>query len=85
MGAGLPPDRFWDITPRLCVAEMEAARDRLQRDRDDRIELAWMVAALGRADRLPSLESLLDRQVTAKPQTVEEQEAMLRILANVWG
>lgn len=49
------------ITPRLLLAEIDAAQERA-RDRDDvAITAAWITAALTRAKKLPKLKKLLER------------------------
>ncbi|ABN75748.1 hypothetical protein [Cereibacter sphaeroides] len=41
---------------------MLGARTRLEREREDRIEAAWMIAGLSRVAKLPRLERLLGRE-----------------------
>lgn len=52
MAAGLDPARFWKITPRLALAEMEAAEEGQRR-------VAWLGAALVRAGRLPEADEFV--------------------------
>lgn len=49
---GLPPDRFWDITLRLALLEIDAAEARLRRDR----EMVWWGAMLPHLKERPTLE-----------------------------
>lgn len=44
IGAGLPPERFWTLTPRLYLIEMQGAAERMRRERGQ----AWDSAMLGR-------------------------------------
>lgn len=44
IGAGLPPERFWQLTPRLYLIEMQGAAERMRRER----ALAWDAAVIGR-------------------------------------
>jgi hypothetical protein len=44
IAAGLPPERFWTLTPRLYLIEMAGAAERMRRER----ALAWDVAVIGR-------------------------------------
>jgi hypothetical protein len=44
IAAGLPPDRFWILTPRLYLIEMSGAGERQRRQR----ALAWDAALIGR-------------------------------------
>jgi len=85
VGAGLPPGRFWKISLRLCLAEIFGARERLEREKQDRIELAWMTANLTRADKLPSLKSLLNSKPVAERQSPVVLQAMFDTLAAAWA
>jgi hypothetical protein len=44
IAAGLPPDRFWQITPRLYLIEMEGASRKMSYDRG----IAWDTAVMAR-------------------------------------
>lgn len=57
--AGVPTLEFWDLTPRETVQAIEAAAWRLEEEQRGRLWLAWHVAALSRARRLPSLAQIL--------------------------
>ena len=85
IGAGLPPERFWDITPRLYITEMQGARKLLERQQSERIETAWITAALTRAKKMPPLDRMLRRKAKAKPQSPEQQQVMCEVLAAAWG
>lgn len=50
--AGLPPDRFWELTPRLYSTEMKAAA----RKRGWERTLTWEGAMLQRMEKPPGLE-----------------------------
>ena len=50
---------FWALTPRELAATFEAALWRQEQERRRDTVLAWQMAALSRAKRLPSLKSLL--------------------------
>jgi hypothetical protein len=69
---------------RTLCREFVAAHDRLI-DRHHRdVELAWMVARLTRAQTIPALHTLLVRQ-PQRPQTVDEQRQVLRMLSAQYG
>jgi hypothetical protein len=84
VGAGLPPARFWDVTPRLCIAEMEGASERLKREARAQTGLAWMIATFTRAKKLPSLDALLGDHAEPSQQTAPEQQAFFDALAASW-
>lgn len=44
IAAGLPPERFWTLTPRLYLIEMAGAAERHRRERG----LGWDLAVIGR-------------------------------------
>lgn len=55
IGAGLDPARFWDVTPRLALIEMNGAELRHRRDRAN----VWLGAAMSRAEKLPTFEKFV--------------------------
>lgn len=86
IGAGLPPDRFWEITPRLYLMELDGARIRLDREAQGRIEAAWLGAALSRAKKMPSLASLTaDKTKTEAALPWEAQLARWEAFAHLRG
>jgi hypothetical protein len=86
VAAGLPPERFWTLTPRLYMIEMRGAADRLERQRRERIEDAWLVATLGRAKRIPSLDRLLAPvPKRGRKMSTEEKQAMFDAMAAKFG
>lgn len=52
VAAGLPPERFWTLSPRLFATELAGAEARLRRERG----LAWDNAMLVRTEKPPSFE-----------------------------
>ncbi|WP_222509202.1 hypothetical protein [Leisingera daeponensis] len=67
------------------VARLEGARRRLSAEQDGRAWLAWHVAALSRAQKLPDLGSMFAQQEKQGPQTAAEQEISLDQLFLAWG
>lgn len=67
---GYDPGAFWSLTPRLYLIHMKAARARLVRERTDRLEAAWLVAALQRQNKLPPLASLISPPPKLTPRQV---------------
>jgi hypothetical protein len=67
------------------VARLEGARRRLSSEQDGRAWLAWHVAALTRAQKLPDLGSMFSHQQKQGPQSAEEQEISLDQLFLAWG
>ncbi len=55
VAAGLPPERFWTITPRLYVTEMNGALARIRRERG----LVWESAFLPWQKKAPSLSEFI--------------------------
>lgn len=53
IGAGLPPERFWQITPRLFMTEMKGAAIRMAHERG----LAWDMAVMSRDGAKPPKRS----------------------------
>lgn len=85
--AGISVREFWDLTPRelrqvIRVADEERADEiRYEFDRD--VRLAWQVANLTRAKRLPSLKSLFVKHEPQKPLTKEQRAERERELAEL--
>lgn len=78
LAAGLDEALFWRCTPKQIAVHFEAAGMRNRRDHDGRAWLAWHVAALSRARKLPRLDALLARTGARRRQTWEEQLAMMQ-------
>lgn len=57
---GIDTLRFWDLTPKEVIAEMEAKSWKEDADRKNSIANAWLTAALVRSKRLPPLSKLLN-------------------------
>jgi hypothetical protein len=60
MAAGLDPARFWEITPRLYVAEMQGAAERA---RHERASVYWG-AILPHMKKPPSFKEFVDGKST---------------------
>ncbi len=58
--AGVSLSVFWDLTPRETVQTIEAVNWRLEQDQRARAWLAWHVAALSRAKRMPLLSRMVN-------------------------
>jgi len=56
---GLSVSEFWSLTPRETALVFEAATWRYEREHHQRAWLAWHMAALSRAKRLPSLKRFM--------------------------
>jgi hypothetical protein len=76
--AGQSPDTFWRRTLREIRAVLEGVGNRMRREHDERMSLAWHVAALTRATKMPKLrELMIGPQREARPQTMDEQKAAI--------
>lgn len=84
-GAGFDPGAFWGLTPKLYVAHMRGAGDRVESSVKAGIQAAWINAVLSRAKTIPPLEKLLDGKAAVKHQTKEELQAMFDVVTAVWG
>ena len=73
MAAGLDPDAFWRLTPRLYLTHMEGAHKRMEREARDMAWAVWHVAALGRAKKLPRLNQFIPAEKNAAPKPVTWQ------------
>lgn len=87
MSAGFDPARFWDITPKEIDREMRGAMQRMEREADERMSLAWHIVALDRTKKLPKLETLMisgSRRRT-KAQTPEEHIIAMKTIFLAFG
>jgi hypothetical protein len=64
---------FWEMTPRETILAFDAAAWRMRQENAHLVSLAWHVAALSHARRLPPLSRLLDR-LSKPPKAVESLE-----------
>lgn len=76
IAAGFDPAGFMKLTPRLYMVYMQGAQKRLKREQHDRIELAWTIAMLMRAKKIPSIKTLL-----AEPKPLSGNQALAMIRA----
>jgi len=84
VAAGFPdPAAFWSLTPRLYLALMKGAGQRLEREHKDRAWQVWHIAALSRVDALPSFDEFLGAG-PVEPQSPETLQAMCELLAQSW-
>lgn len=82
VAAGLPPDRFWHLTPRLYMIEMRGVSERFERTRRERVEDAWLVATLSRAKHIPRLDRLIAPMPRrTRKMGAEEMQAMFDAMA----
>lgn len=58
---------------------MSVAVERKAREDDSRAWLAWHIAALSRAQKLPKLEAMLTQREKTKPQDWKQQRAIARM------
>lgn len=53
------------------------AQDRLLREHNERAWLAWHVAALSRAKKMPKLKTMMSKAASRRTQTWQEQMAVM--------
>jgi len=68
---GIGVREFWSLTPRETYMVLEAATWRLEREHRRDAWLAWHIAALSRAKRLPALQRLI---APGKARALEGEE-----------
>jgi hypothetical protein len=71
---GLGIEQFWSLTPRELAMFFDADLWRQKQERERDLAMAWQVAMLARAKRLPSLASLL----RGKPEQPTDNELARR-------
>jgi hypothetical protein len=79
---GLDPDAFWDKTPFEINFILEARWSGEVRRQNQLAWLAWHIAALSRAKRLPKLQTMLVKKPSTRiKQTWQQQLAIMNSLA----
>ena len=76
---------FWGITLRTYAIVAEATQRRLIDEHNGRMSLAWHIAALRSQKKLPrSPSALFAKYPRTRPQTLDEQRHILRMIANTF-
>lgn len=76
---------FWDLTPRETAAVLDAAVWRWKQEEQRMLSLAWHVAALTRARRMPSLDRLLRPPSKARDIPIEERRVEFEQMKRIVG
>lgn len=74
---GFDPESFWDQTIRTMSIAMNGKLRAARREHNQRAWLAWHVAALQRAKKLPTLKSMLARD-RPRPQSWQQQSTIMQ-------
>lgn len=86
MAMGFEPDAFWDQTVRTITLAFQATTQRLEREHNERMSLAWHVAALSRTKKLPKLQTMLARSTVKRaPQSWQQQLEIAKMWTAVLG
>ena len=65
-------ESFWDQTPRTLLLTFEAHNDSYIKEHNEWAWIAWHIASMQRAKKIPPLSKLQIRK-TMVPKTMEEQ------------
>lgn len=79
--AGFDPARFWAITPRLYVLEMNGALERVRNDR----AMVWWGAMMPHLKHPPKLDQFVRPVRQKERMRPEVMQAMCDALAAGWG
>jgi len=86
VSAGFDPSDFWGLSPRLYVAQMAGARDKMEQDAKRAAWLSWHIAALQRMDKMPDANTFINGKAAGKQaQTPEVLSAMGLAMARAFG
>ncbi|EPE95710.1 hypothetical protein RGCCGE502_22710 [Rhizobium grahamii CCGE 502] len=71
---------FWRLTLREISVIIAGVTNRKNRERDERMSLAWHIEALARQKKLPKLETMMTgaNKSTGKQMSAEQMEAVTR-------
>jgi hypothetical protein len=74
---------FWDQTPQETWAAIDAAVWREQQQQEHDMAMAWLMARLSRAKKIPSLKNLLSRGQASRPlrgaEKIERRDQFKRL------
>ena len=73
------------MTIRELFREFAIAKERRANEREAALSLAWHTAAFHRVEKLPKLETILQKARRSGPQTPAEQRTMIHILSDQLG
>jgi hypothetical protein len=86
VAAGFDPTIFWGLTPRLYLAHMRGASERLEQEQQSRAWAVWHVEALRRSDKLPDFKRFAGGKAGQPTrQTPDVLRAMGGTLARAWN
>ena len=77
---GITPEQFYDMTPFELSCYTQAYNDKQDELRQQIIIQSYMTASLSRADKMPSLQSLLDTETTSSDATGIDENVLLEEL-----
>lgn len=69
---------YWHTPLKEIRHVLNGSARRLARERDERMSLAWHIAALERQKKLPKLQDMITDRPRRRKQTPEEFEAAVR-------
>lgn len=71
---------FWRLTLKEISLVIDGVTSRRNRERDERMSLAWHIEALARQKKLPKLDSMMTgaKKATGKSMSAEQMEAITR-------
>lgn len=83
MALGLAEDDFWRRTPRQIARTFEAHGQRLRREHNDRMSLAWHIAAMPKMKKFPALKKLLVSVEGGQRHRVRQTPEQMLMIAKV--
>jgi hypothetical protein len=81
---GHDPELFWRVTLRTYATVVRATQRRLVDDHNARMNLAWHIVALQKQRKLPRQSSMFRPYPRTRPQTVEEQRRVVRMMVETF-
>lgn len=81
---GIDYNLFWQLTPHEYGIYLDNYNEKAQIEEENSISMAWLTAKLLRAETIPSLESLLPRNIQ-KEMTDEQMLNQAKALNALFG
>ena len=78
---GCERSEFWSLTPREIGQAFEARTRKLTTEHNERAWLAWHIAGLSRAKRLPNLQKMMIK--SKQPRRIQPWQEQMQIM-DMW-
>lgn len=83
--AGIRPAEFWEMSPFEVNAVVDAYIEKEKQHMEIVKSQSWLIAALGRTDKMPSYKEFMDKKEKPQEQTAEQMLNTVKMLHAALG